>query len=87
MRLYQLSKNANVVELGNMVVLFSYSEAIGMYNDDDILYLVKNWSDYSNTTNKHVYEFLRDYLSMNLTGKRDIENLIAQNKIKLVDSL
>jgi len=88
MRLYQLSHNANVVHLDSAYILFSYSEPIAMYNDEDMLYLVKNWDKFSQSTCKHTYEFLRQYTAYKtIRTKREVEKLIKNNSIKIVDSL
>ena len=88
MRLYQLCRNANVVHLDSAYILFSYNEAIAMYNDDDTLFLVKNWDKFSQSTNKHTYEFLRQYTAYKtIRTKKEVESLIKNNSIKIVDSL
>lgn len=86
MRLYQLSHNANVVHLDSAYILFSYNENVGLYTDEDILYLKRGWDKFSVTTNRHVYKFISTYTTYKVSSKKEVDNLIAQNKIKLVDS-
>ena len=70
--------NQFVVIGENATYFQSYSSVIVKKPDnDDKIYLAPDW-DYSKTTLKHLYIFLRDYTRYHVSNKKDIENYIKQ---------
>ena len=80
--------NQIIIEVNKGVIFQSYDAVIAFYNKSDgKVYVTKDW-DYSNTTRKHFYIFLRDYC--NACGnirKKDIEYEFKQGNYELVSNL
>ena len=64
---------------GNAGVYFqSYDSVIAQKNyDNGKIYLSPSW-DYSKTTLKHLYIFLRDFTRYGVYSKKDVENYIKK---------
>lgn len=70
--------NQFVVISEDAIYFQSYSSIIVKKpNNDDKIYLSPDW-DYSHTTLKHLYIFLRDYTRYSVYSKKDVENFIKQ---------
>lgn len=80
--------NQFIIKVNNGVIFQSYNSVIAFYNKNNgKVYVTKDW-DYSNTTRKHFYIFLRNYC--NTCGRRrkkDIENEFKQGNYELVSNL
>ena len=80
--------NQFIIEVNNGVIFQSYDTIIAFYDKrNSKVYVTEDW-DYSNTTRKHFYIFLRDYC--NACGnirKKDIEYELKQGKYELVSEL
>ena len=80
--------NQIIIEVNKGDIFQSYDSVIAFYNkNDDKVYVTKDW-DYSNTTRKHFYIFLRDHC--NACGnirKKDIEYEFKQGNYELVSNL
>lgn len=93
MRVYQLINDNNnpaanqfVIEHEGKTYFQSYDTLIAVKDGDNIT-ISEDW-DYSNTTRKHFYIFLRDYCgACGTLRKKDIEYEIAQGNYKLVDKI
>ena len=79
MELMKLMNNAHVLIKDNTKYLFSYETCIAQWSGG-VLFIVKNWDSYSNSTNKHLYQFIRDYTCYGVYNKRDLLQLINNPK-------
>ena len=79
--------NQFVVETDKGKYFQSYNTIIAFVpnNSDDIV-LSNDW-DYSKTTSKHLYIFLRDYTNFYVDSKQDILRGIKEKKLKVVEKL
>ena len=80
--------NQFIIEVNNGVIFQSYNSVIAFYNKNNgKVYVTEDW-DYSNTTRKHFYIFLRDYCNAcSNIRKKDIEYELKQGKYELVSEL
>ena len=80
--------NQFIIEVNNGVIFQSYNSVIAFYNKNNgKVYVTEDW-DYSNTTRKHFYIFLRDYCkACGNIRKNDIEYEFKQGKYELVSNL
>ncbi len=80
--------NQFIIEVNNGVIFQSYNSVIAFYNKNNgKVYVTEDW-DYSNTTRKHFYIFLRDYCkACGNIRKKDIEYEFNQGKYELVSEL
>lgn len=59
------NKNQFVVRVGNWCIFQSYDSIIALHNyDENKTYIVKEYINYSKTTSKHLYIFLRHELNI-----------------------
>ena len=79
------NKNQFIIIDGQKIYFQSYGSMIACYDDETKkLTLGKNWN-YSNTTRKHLYLFLIDYLG--LCGKEIYNLRVSKNKRDFIQSL
>lgn len=80
--------NQFIIEVNNGVIFQSYNSVIAFYNKNNgKVYVTEDW-DYSNTTRKHFYIFLRDYCkACGNIRRKDIEYEFEQGKYELVSNL
>ena len=80
--------NQFIIEVNNGVIFQSYNSVIAFYTKNNgKVYVTEDW-DYSNTTRKHFYIFLRDYCkACGNIRKKDIEYEFKQGKYELVSNL
>lgn len=80
--------NQFVLEVSKGYVFQSYDSVIAFYDrKENKVYVTKDW-DYSNTTRKHFYIFLRDYCgACGQIRKKDIEYEFKQGNYELVSEL
>lgn len=80
--------NQFIIEVNNGVIFQSYDTIIAFYDKrNSKVYVTEDW-DYSNTTRKHFYIFLRDYCkACGNIRKKDIEYEFNQGKYELVSEL
>jgi hypothetical protein len=87
-KLIELARNCHILEDNNAYYCFSYDTCIAKCSaNNPTIFLDRNWDNYSQTTNKHVYAFLRDYSQYGISGKASVKKLIVERKILLTDSL
>lgn len=86
MELLKLMNNAHVLIKDNTKYLFSYETCIAQWNGG-VLFIVKDWDSYSNSTNKHLYQFIRDYTCYGVYNKKDLLQLINNHNVLLVERL
>ena len=79
MKLIKIMNNAHVLIKDNTKYLFSYETCIAQCNGG-VLFIVKDWDNYSNSTNKHLYQFIRDYTCYGVYNKRELLWLINNPK-------
>ena len=79
MELIKLMNNAHVLIKDNTKYLFSYETCIAQCNGG-VLFIVKDWDSYSTSTNKHLYQFIRDYTCYGVYNKKDLLRLINNPK-------
>lgn len=72
-------KKANIRETKSGKTLISYSTKMATIKDNKLIYLNKNIDVYTQTTLKHLKDFLYQELGINGLKKRDI--------IKMIDEL
>lgn len=79
--------NQFIINNGNDYVFQSYLSLIASYNDDTKVLLVSDKWNYSKTTLKYFYQFLREYTPYTVRTKQEFERIIKNNedKIKFVD--
>lgn len=80
--------NQFIIEVNNGVIFQSYDSVIAFYNKNNgKVYVTEDW-DYSNTTRKHFYIFLRDYCkACGNIRRKDVEYEFEQGKYELVSNL
>ena len=80
--------NQFIIEVNNGVIFQSYDTIIAFYDKrNSKVYVTQDW-DYSNTTRKHFYIFLRDYCkACGNIRRKDIEYEFKQGKYELVSNL
>lgn len=70
--------NQFVITIGNNIYFQSYESIICKLHNGEVV-LTKKW-DYSYTTRKHLYMFLRNYSNYYVDSKKDIQSLIKEKK-------
>ena len=79
--------NQFIVETDNGKYFQSYDTVIAFVpNNSDDITLSKDW-EYSKTTSKHLYIFLRDYTRFYANQRKDILKGIKDGKLKVVEKL
>ena len=79
--------NQFVVKLNGNIFYQSYDTIIAKKDKDGHIFITEKWQ-YSKTTSKHLYIFLRDNTSLRyVEGKEDVEEAIDKGYIQLVKSL
>ena len=71
-------KKANIKETKNEKTLISYTTKIATIKNNKLIYLNKNIDVYTQTTLKHLKDFLYQELSINGLKKRDIISMIDE---------
>ena len=85
MELIKLAHNAHVLIKDNIYYLFSYELCLAQYNrDSNNLFIREDWATYSNTTNKHLYQFIRDYTCYDVYNKKALMKLINDSKVNVI---
>ena len=79
----QLQANQFVVLFDNGKIFQSYDSIIAIQLFNDKVYLTDKWN-YSKTTSKYLYEFLREYTLFNVKCKKDVERLIKEGYFELI---
>lgn len=74
--------NQFVINANGRVYFQSYDSVVAMIKDG-VLYVTDKW-DYSNTTRKHFYIFVRDFFKYCIGNRNAIKNGIADGSIKKV---
>ena len=74
--------NQFVIASDNRIYFQSYDSVVAMIKDG-ILYVTDKW-DFSNTTRKHFYIFVREYYNYRLANRKAIKCGIADGTIKKV---
>lgn len=79
--------NQFIINSGNDYVFQSYMSLIASYNDNTKVLLVSDKWNYSKTTLKYFYQFLREYTPYIVHTRREFERIIKNNedKIKFVE--
>lgn len=82
------ASNQFIIEIGKGYVFQSYDSVIAFADkNENKVYITKKW-DFSNTTRKHFYIFLRDYCgACGQLRKKDIEYELKVGKYILVDNI
>ena len=79
------AKNQFIIINNGITYFKSYSSTIAKITLNGTLILGKNWN-YSNTTLKHLYEFLRQNNLGKIANKKSLQCLIDNKKITVIDS-
>jgi len=82
MKIQQLeNKNQFVIDNESEVFFQSYNSLIARYDrKKQTLQLSEDWN-YSNTTRKHLYLFIRNYTKYDYKSKKEIEQAILNKEI------
>lgn len=75
-----------IFDYTNCIITFqSYTSCIADYNiNTKKLVLYPNYN-YSRTTSKYLYQFLKEYTDYNITNKKELENALKNDIIQLVE--
>ena len=77
--------NQFLVETTERIYFQSYERIIAVKdNNNGKITLSQDW-DYSKTTSKHLYIWLRDYTRHRVSGRDDVAELIENGTIKVVE--
>lgn len=71
-------KNQFVIEDGRKTHFQSYNSLICTIDEKGHVTLYPDW-DYSVTTSRHLYQFLREYTPHRVQNKRDVEKLLQDH--------
>lgn len=77
--------NQFVIETENHIYFQSYSSVVAKYNKNSKEIVLSDYWNYSNTTIKYVYQFLRKHCYTYVTNKKDVLGMIKNGAIQLVD--
>mgnify|MGYP003425704100 FL=1 len=75
--------NQFIINSGNDYVFQSYMSLIASYNDNTKVLLVSDKWNYSKTTLKYFYQFLREYTPYTVRTRQVFERIIKNNKDKI----
>lgn len=78
--------NQIVIKAPNGVYFQSYDSVVAFYNNDHKLYLGRDW-DFSNTTRKHLYIFIRDYTKYCIRSRKEVLDYIKEGEFVEDESL
>lgn len=78
--------NQFVIEDNDSIYFQSYESIIAKYEKGNRIVTITDKWDYSNTTRKHFYIFLRDYTPFNVYSKKDVLNYIRDGVFVIVDN-
>lgn len=79
--------NQFLVEMVENTYFQSYETIIAVKdNNNGNITLSQDW-DYSKTTSKHLYIWLRDYTRHHVSGRDDVVELIENGTIKVVEKI
>lgn len=79
--------NQFLVETTERIYFQSYERIIAVKdNNNGKITLSQDW-DYSKTTSKHLYIWLRDYTRHRVSGRNDVAELIENGTIKVVEKI
>lgn len=76
------NKNQFVIRVDGRIFFQSYDSQIAFIMNDE-LYINVEYINYSKTTSKHLYLFIRDYTEMCVNNLKDLNNFIKRKFIKL----
>ena len=79
------ANNQFVVETNKGKFFQSYDTLICFWDGNNIV-LSEDW-DYSKTTSKHLYIFIRDFTPYSVYNRKDVLKAIKDNKFKVVEKL
>lgn len=81
------NKNQYTITIGNRVYFQSYDSLIAFVTIDanHSIYINKSYINYSKTTSKHLYLFLKQYSELRIDNLRDLNSFIKRKFIKLFD--
>jgi len=77
-----IASNQLLIYIDDYVIFQSYSTKIGLCRNGELC-LTQNW-DISRTTLKYTKVFINTFSDYDVETKKDIEQLIKDNKIKLI---
>lgn len=76
--------NQFAIDTKNAVYFQSYNSVVAKYDyRTKKVTLGKDW-DYSNTTRRHLYQFLKYYTYCNVSSRKEVLKLIEDKTIKLL---
>lgn len=79
--IFNITNNQIIIISNNSKIFWSYPSQIAEYKNG-VLTLGNDW-EYSRTTMKYLYHFIRTYTPFNYENKKEIEKAIKQKIIKI----
>lgn len=76
-----IAQNQFVVTDGSMFTLHSYKSVICVYHRPSATIVVDKKWNYSATTRRYFYQFLREYTGHNVRSKKDFLRLVETNDL------
>jgi len=76
--------NQFIIKVENVIYFQSYETIIAKIENNNIFLDERYW-DYSNTTRKYLYKFLREEAGLEVATKKDVLRFINEGKIKLTN--
>lgn len=75
-----------IFDYTNSIITFqSYTSCIADYNMNTKKLVLYSKYNYSRTTSKYLYQFLKEYTDCNITCKKELEKAINNGFIQLVE--
>jgi len=75
--------NQFIIEIANGATYFQSYDSIVAKIENNEIFLDENYWDYSQTTRKYLYKFLREEAGLDVYCKKDVLKLINEGIIKL----
>ena len=76
------NRNQFLIRVDGRIYFQSYESIIAFIHNDEI-YIDVDFINYSKTTSKHLYIFLREYAELNINNLKELNNFIKRKFIKL----
>lgn len=76
-----IAQNQFIVTDGAMFTFHSYESIICVYHRPSATIVVDKKWNYSNTTRRYFYQFLREYTGHNVRSKKDFLQLVKTNNL------
>ena len=79
------NRNQFIIRVGGYVAFQSYDSLIAVYDEqNNRLYIYEKYINYSKTTSKHLYMFLREVGIYNISNLKDLKKALKKEQIYLI---